>query len=538
MGRKKRLETTSRQLMRISRLSGIVLPGVVLAYLLLAYTTPESALRDGEQPLVLIAAFAWTIMGVMLAQEKTPLRRQSIAWLSAYHVILALILLFVSGFHQPLAYLWPILLLLSFTYFGVRGTTYSVLTLLLVAIMDGIFVGSIVVNIADVLMIVCIGGIAISVLEGANTDQAEIDNARELSELQQERLQTLVNNLADAIISLDESGRIMLYNAATLNLLDTNTAIENQYIDDVFEFRTKKNERVKLSRELKSIKSVTVRDDLHTSISDEITRLELTISPIRTAYNTNSLRHNAGWIVIIRDVTAAKSLEEERDEFISIVSHELRTPITVAEGTLSNVQLMMDRGGVSKTTLRPAVDMAHEQIIFLAKMVNDLSTLSRAERGVGNEAETIDLDELIHSMYNEYAPHAEAKNLRLNLHLPAKLGTVHTSRLYLKELLQNFITNAIKYTHEGTIVIDAKVTNTHVTIAVTDSGIGISKADQKRVFDKFYRAEDYRTRETNGTGLGLYVAEKLAKKLGARIDMKSRLNHGSTFSINLPITRE
>lgn len=537
MGRKKRLETTSRQLMRISRLSGIVLPGVVLAYLLLASTNSGIELRSDNTALVLIAAFAWMVLGIMLTQEKTPLRRQSAAWLTAYHLILALVLLFVTGFHQPTAFLWPILLLLNFTYFGIRGATYSVLTLLLVALLDGIFMASVVENIADVFIIVCIGGVAISVLEGANTDQAEIDTARAQAELQQDRLQTVVNNLADAIISLDESGRIMLYNAATLNLLDTNAAIENEYIDDVFQFHTNDNERVKLSQELKSIKAATVRDDLHTSISDEVTRLELTISPIRTAYDTNVLRRNAGWIVIIRDVTAAKSLEEERDEFIGVVSHELRTPITVAEGTLSNVQLLMERGA-NKAKLRPAVDMAHEQIVFLAKMVNDLSTLSRAERGVGNEPEPIDVDELIHSLYSEYAPQAEAKKLHLNLHLPAKLGTIHASRLYLKELLQNFITNAIKYTHEGTIAIEAKVTKSHMTISVADSGIGISKADQKRIFDKFYRAEDYRTRETNGTGLGLYVAVKLAKKLGGHITMKSRLNHGSTFSINLPIADE
>lgn len=524
--------------MRISRLSSIVLPAVVLLYLVLAYSQAGLVVRNDDEPLVMVAALAWLVLGGMLTQETTTYRVQSVRWLAAYHLILAMFLLFVVGFGEPLTYLWSILLIISYIFFDKRGALLSSAALLLTAIADVIVYDHSSVALAQDLaysvIIISISGVAIAMIRGANTDQAQIDTAREQAELQQERLLTLVNNLADAIINLDSNGKIMLYNAATLNLLDTNAGIDGHYIDEVFDFRDKDGNKVKLSSELKTIKSVTVRDDLHTEISEEFTRLELTISPIRTTYTTNTKKH-AGWIVIIRDVTAAKSLEEERDEFISVVSHELRTPITVAEGTVSNVQVMMQRGDVSQEKLAPAIDMAHGQIVFLSKMVNDLSTLSRAERGVGDQAEPIDVDELIHSLYNEYQPQAEAKGLMLDLHLPAKLGTIHASRLYLKELLQNFVTNSIKYTKEGGVTITAKVSQGSVTISVADTGIGISKADQKRIFDKFYRAEDYRTRETNGTGLGLYVAVKLAKKIGTTIDMKSRLNHGSTFSITLPV---
>jgi signal transduction histidine kinase len=104
------------------------------------------------------------------------------------------------------------------------------------------------------------------------------------------------------------------------------------------------------------------------------------------------------------------------------------------------------------------------------------------------------------------------------------------SRLYLHELLQNFITNSIKYTKEGSVTVSVRNKDGLVTFEVKDTGIGISKADQAKVFKKFYRSEDYRTRETGGTGLGLYVATKLAKKLNTTINLSSRLNHGSTFS--------
>jgi signal transduction histidine kinase len=181
------------------------------------------------------------------------------------------------------------------------------------------------------------------------------------------------------------------------------------------------------------------------------------------------------------------------------------------------------------------ITTAHDQVLYLAKMVNDLSTLSRAERGVADSPETIDVKELLHTMHQRYEKEAEAQKLHLNIDLGAKLGTVHVSRLYLEELLQNFITNAIKYTHQGSVTIMATRRKDTVRFTVSDTGIGMSRSDQNKVFNKFYRSEDYRIRETNGTGLGLYVATKLAHKLHTRIELKSRLNHGSSFSFELPV---
>ena len=140
---------------------------------------------------------------------------------------------------------------------------------------------------------------------------------------------------------------------------------------------------------------------------------------------------------------------------------------------------------------------------------------------------------MVHDLYNEYAPQAGAKGLHFNLDLSPKLSPVMASRLYLKELLQNFVTNAIKYTKTGEIIVSAQQVGGTIEFKVKDTGIGISKSDQAHIYEKFYRSEDYRTRETGGTGLGLYVATKLAKKLGVRIEMTSRLNHGSSFGFTI-----
>jgi PAS domain S-box-containing protein len=349
-----------------------------------------------------------------------------------------------------------------------------------------------------------------------------------------EQILTIVNNLADAVFSIDMKGKIRLFNAAGLNLLDTNASIEGKSLNAVFMLEDESGKAVDLFDEVKKTHAVTVNDSLRMRNGEDIMRLELTYAPIRSSYSSaDPSGTSQGYILIARDVTRIKSLEEERDEFISVVSHELRTPVTVAEGEISNAQLMLERD-MNPASLRRNLEEAHQQVIYLAKMVNDLSTLSRAERGVAAELELIDVKQFIHDLYNEYLPEAQKAGLHFNLSLSPRVGKIKASRLYLHELLQNFITNSIKYTREGSITLHVYVSDKRVEFAVSDTGIGISKSDQAKVFNKFYRSEDYRTRETTGTGLGLYVTRKLAKKMDTTIKLKSRLNHGSTFSFSLP----
>lgn len=345
-------------------------------------------------------------------------------------------------------------------------------------------------------------------------------------------MRTLVNTLTDAVLSMDQQGIIQMYNAAALNLLDTNDRLIGMHINELLKLQTTERVAIDVLKELASATIIRLRDDIIMPLEDDDQiRLEVTFAPVQGG---ESLTPN-GYVLILRDVTKMKSLEEERDEFISVVSHELRTPITIAEGAISNVQLLAKREDVAQVKIDEALEEAHKQVVFLARMVNDLGTLSRAERGVGDTKESIDITELVAQLQSEYTPQAAEKGLAFNIDITGKAGAVYTSRLYLEELLQNLITNAIKYTQEGAVTISVKRDCCNVCFDVSDTGIGIGKSDQKKIFDRFYRAEDYRTRQTSGTGLGLYVSAKLARKLGCKISVQSRINHGSTFSFMLPI---
>ena len=361
-------------------------------------------------------------------------------------------------------------------------------------------------------------------IDGKLTKNAPRKNLRE-----HQRLITLINNITDAILSTDEHGIINTYNSAALNLIDTNSGINGEHISQVLELKTIDKKPIDIFKELTKSSTIRQRDDIIMMIDDDdYVRLEVTLAPVQGGDKITP----DGYVLILRDVTKTKSLEEERDEFISIVSHELRTPIAIAEGSLSNAKLLVERNITSK--IPEAIDESHKQILFLARMVNDLSTLSRAERGIADETEIIDVAELAAQINSEYSPQAAEKNLAFNLDIGGRLGSVQASRLYLEEILQNFITNAIRYTQEGSVTLSIKKNRSgEIIFKIIDTGIGISKADLNKIFDKFYRAEDYRTRETKGTGLGLYVSAKLAKKLGCKIEVESRLNHGSTFGFRL-----
>lgn len=353
--------------------------------------------------------------------------------------------------------------------------------------------------------------------------------SKKMQELQLNRLNTLLNSISDIVLTLNRYGRITSENSAALSFFDTNQTLVGKSIDSVLLTLDSKMDSLSIRKLAENIKTTVIRDDLSLKdANDEIMRLSVQVSPIHGNFGDDE----NGCVVIVRDITRQKTLEDEKDEFISVTSHELRTPIAIAEGSLGNLMFMFEKGA-APDKIAASATMAHDQVLYLARMINDLSTLSRAERGVGDTPEEIDVNALLQELYLRYQPEATAKSLALNLDLD-KLPNVTTSRLYLEEILQNFITNSIKYTKEGSVTLSGKMKDGEIICGVTDTGIGISKTDQEKVFEKFFRSEDFRTRETGGTGLGLYVVSKLASKLETRVDIKSRLNHGSTFSFVLP----
>jgi PAS domain S-box-containing protein len=495
------------------------------------------------EPLSLSILAIWLTIGLYHYFMPVRSRFDLVIRFMLYQAFALATIMAITGFMQPFAVSVVLLFLAAHIYFGKIGFILSVSAVIIAALFDALIRVSfqpdiLLANGLGLVAILALGISIVAVISSQETRRRTLQRSQKQERLQADRVVTIMNNLTDATFSTDSRGKVVMYNAACLNLLDTNQSLKGRQISELFSLAGDDGEPVALFDLMSAAQTSTRRSDVRHNYSDgEQIRLELTFAPIKSSFG--DLRKGSqlqGYVVIARDVTKEKSLEEERDEFISVVSHELRTPITIVEGSLSNLQVLVSRPQPpTQSLLNTTLETAHQQVLYLAKMVNDLSTLSRAERGVADGAEVIDVAEMMQRLHHQYQKDASASGLHLNLDIAPSVGVVHASRLYLEELLQNFITNAIKYTHKGTVTVSVSIKKGAVTFAVKDTGIGISRSEQKKIFNKFYRSEDYRIRETNGTGLGLYVSAKLSHKLGTQIVITSRLNHGSTFSFSLPV---
>lgn len=454
-------------------------------------------------------------------------------------------LAFVSGFQHPIVSFWLIAVLIAHLYFGIRGFIFVLVVVACIAVLD-VFVQSssslpdnyIINSLMYLATLNVVAIVLIRVLNITSNSQRVIEETKRREEQQNEKLQAVLNNMAEGLIAVNSRGLINLQNGTTLSILDTNESLVGKHLGDVLKLTDTAGKHIKASDLLASKHQIMFRDDIrHHFSKDDFVSLSLLVTPIRSGFGQKKTGINSGFVIILRDITREKSLEEEKDEFVSVVSHELRTPVAVAEGSLGNLLFLAEKGS-DKSQIVQTAKAAHDQVVFLATMINDLGTLSRAERGVGDNAEEININQMCADLNLKYSGQAAAKGLELKMDIQPDLPTVVQSRLYLEETLQNFITNAIKYTREGSVTLHAKLLPEGVELAVSDTGIGISTSDQKRVYEKFFRSEDYRTRENGGTGLGLYVVKKLIDKMGVQIHLQSKLNEGSRFSIVVPVTEK
>ncbi len=461
-------------------------------------------------------------------------------YLIMYHVVLAALFIFIVPSLSIFLIVWVLLAYLSDFYYRRAGLALS-LSWLLFTLIAGISYQSdwhadhLLQIIPWFALVIAIVLVLSHVILGNRQERQSLGEKMLRAEYEHERMLALINSMTEAVLAIEQDGTIALYNAAALDLLDTNVELTGRNIHDVLPVMNANGQ----SEDILDIAAATHylqrRDDLYLQFGpDDKVALEINIS--RTSLVSNTAQQQ-GYTFLLRDITQQKSLDEERDEFISVVSHELRTPITVAEANISMAQLLANKKADLPAEIKDSLEKAHRQVIFLSEMVNDLSTLSRAERNDKEmEVETFSVQDILTELEATYRPQAEKKGLHLNVKDNPDLPKLTTSRLYVKEILQNFLTNAIKYTQQGSVEVWATYEDgKQIRISVKDSGIGIAKSEQDHVYDKFWRSEDPLTRQTSGTGLGLYITAKLARRLGAQLDMQSALKQGTTFSLILPV---
>jgi len=237
-------------------------------------------------------------------------------------------------------------------------------------------------------------------------------------------------------------------------------------------------------------------------------------------------------VLVINDITSLKTIEERRKNLISDISHEIKTPVSVIRAGAETLQngAINDKNASDK--FLTAITANSER---LAEMVNDLLELERIEQGqLYQQKEKINLKHEINLIIESIEALANDQNVTLI----NKIGHDHyldIDKVAFRGIFLNLLNNAIKYSKEsGLVTIASNVTNTNIVIAVEDNGYGIEKNNLQRIFDRFYRTPKARA-HTNGSGLGLSLVKQQINQIGGMIDVKSKINKGTTFFVSFPI---
>jgi signal transduction histidine kinase len=231
-----------------------------------------------------------------------------------------------------------------------------------------------------------------------------------------------------------------------------------------------------------------------------------------------------------------KTLDKQKDEFISMAAHELRSPLTAIKGYISMI-IEGDTGDIPEKARQFLADSG-AVTDRLIRLVNNMLNVSRIEEGrIVYQMETVNLIRAVQEIYYSFRIEAERKGLKFSLNVPDGLkDEVYVDVDRVREVISNIVSNAVKFTEKGSVKI--KMTNpseSRVKVEVIDSGPGISAEEQERLFQKFYRAEST-SGKTFGTGLGLYITRLLVEKFGGEIGLISEEGKGSNFWFELPIS--
>jgi PAS domain S-box-containing protein len=347
---------------------------------------------------------------------------------------------------------------------------------------------------------------------------------------QKKELFLLIDSIHDGIIATDAECKITLINKTALKILGMIGSTKMLLGKDANQILTTIGNDGKFSvlKEAMDKEEPVIRDDLRLVREDKTLKLHTNTTPI---LNNGQIK---GAIVLFRDVTATKKLEEQRAEFNAIASHELRTPLTIIEGYLYYLLTESDLKYDKKT--KEFIRKSHEASSQLLHLTNDILTVIKAdENELKVNIEDTDIKKLVKTIVDGFKPKAAEAKIKLVFETTGSIPKVETDQSKIKEVITNLIENAIKFTEKGSVNVRLSYPKQgQIMLEVIDTGIGISTENQKMIFHKFYRSEDWQTRKRGGTGLGLYISKTFIERLGGRIAVKSDKGKGSNFYFKLP----
>lgn len=354
----------------------------------------------------------------------------------------------------------------------------------------------------------------------------DIEEERKRAETERDRTLAIIRNFADGLLMI-ESGVITLFNPKAEEFFGIS---EEEVVNTKLPALSKKHPLFKALFDLVKAKNVRgiFREEL---VAND--NLVLEVSLVCVGQGKSCVAQ----IVILHDITREKSVERLKTEFVSIAAHQLRTPLSAVKWIL-RMFLDGDMGEISETQAQ-FLQKTYDSNERMINLVNDLLNVTRIEEGKFlQKMQRCDIADLLKEAVKPLEDTAKKKNLSFSLVLPDKKAPrldVDKEKIILA--VQNLLENAVNYTKTGGITLagEYSAAQKEFLIKIQDTGIGIPKEQRARVFSRFFRSSSALKTETEGTGLGLFIAKNIIEAHGGKIWFESEENEGSTFFFTLPI---
>jgi PAS domain S-box-containing protein len=374
-------------------------------------------------------------------------------------------------------------------------------------------------------------------LDLAESMTHDLENERNMAVAKDQRSTAILESIGDAVFAVDNKERITLFNPAAQRIsMVTDTQALGRPYKDVLHFEFEKDGSTNdsfieqaLGGRVTSMKNHTVlarQDGTKVAVADSA-------APIYDA------EHNLeGVIVVFRDVSKEQELDRAKTEFVSLASHQLRTPLS-AINWYAEMLLNGDFGELNTDQKKQVIEIfqGNQRMV---ELVNSLLDVSRLDLGkLVNQPTPTAMDELAESVHKELLTSINQKSLSVTMDIADKLQPVIADPKLLRMIVQNLLSNAVKYTPEkGTVTFSLKPDDSRgqpqLLMTIADSGYGIPKAQQSKIFSKLFRADNVRALDVEGTGLGLYIVKQVVEKLGGSIRFESEEGKGTTFFVMIP----
>ncbi|RAK06639.1 PAS/PAC sensor signal transduction histidine kinase [Halanaerobium saccharolyticum] len=339
-----------------------------------------------------------------------------------------------------------------------------------------------------------------------------------ITEISQEknRIEAILESMVDGVIAVDKEGKISLINPAARRIfnIEAEKIKGKEIISSLFNHRID----MYLQRAFDKKESIS-REIKYKNPEQKI--IQATFIPLLDDQDNIN-----GGVIVLTDITELRKLETVRNDFVANVSHELRTPLTSMVGYLDT---LLESDIEDQETRDRFLRIIKEETDRLSILIKDLFNLSKIE-SQSFDLKVENFEEVLTKVVNLLEKNAENKKIDFTVQIPDNLSPVYMVREQIKQVLINLIDNAIKYTPAGgKIEVKVEKEGDKVYFFVKDNGIGIPKADQERIFERFYRVDKARSRVLGGTGIGLSIVRNIVKQHGSEIQVKSREGEGSEF---------